>query len=422
MIEFDNNIKQEEIQKQQELILKTTGSWRECMEFLYRYSTKTRYIQEERLLLNIKYPPYLDHQYQPVPFQVNINCSKPEIIHGQTPTASNYLNFEGKCVICFENVGSEKRKGLRAFQFECNGKQFFRHFTPYPYFNYHNVIVDTVHRPQIHSINTIKELLLMSEMMPGYKVASNSDKTGTGCTNLEHLHYQSGDYQFPVTFALPLRQFIDPSNQEQSIVVQLLNYPSCVLKVIGRTRESVEDVGFRVFNTWRTGSFRGIQKELQTNSLLATFNTDNSKYELYIFPRNGESPRFLTRESLHCIKKEFVGIFEFCGTAILPGRLAEQLDILSLILSDYHNNDSSSTLILPEPYLIFKDWLNDYYFEIQTFSRGTKTTKEMVRNIIDQAIQQTFVTILKDNSPIKLNCDMDILDSLIKQSGLVEKK
>lgn len=56
------------------------------------------------------------------------------------------------------------------------------------------------------------------------------------------------------------------------------------------------------------------------------------------FPRNADKSRFLTSVLLQCIKKEFVGIFEMCGYAILPGRLGRQIPIMANLLSSVDHN------------------------------------------------------------------------------------
>lgn len=40
----------------------------------------------------------------------------------------------------------------------------------------------------------------MAERMKGLKIGSNTDKDGTGCTNLAHRHFQCGGYDYAVSF------------------------------------------------------------------------------------------------------------------------------------------------------------------------------------------------------------------------------
>eukprot|EP01133_Synstelium_polycarpum_P013247 gene13247-15567_t len=376
-----------------------SSGWRACMKHLYDFSTANGYIQEERLALNIILPKYLDHDFKPVPFQVTINCSKPEIIVGQTPAAAHYSNFAGQCVICFENVGSEKRLGLRAYEFECNGKKFFRQFPPYPYFNLHNIIIDKSHEPQVLSIDTIRELLGMAGSMPGYSVASNSDREGTGVTNLSHRHYQAGDHRFAVYDAAVKREYY-----QDSCLVQWLDYPSACLRVVG-ARANVERTAHSLFTAWRTGSFPTLIKELQTCSLIATMDAQTGDYSLLIFARNAEQPRFLTRPTLQCIKKEFVGIFELCGFAILPSRLKEQMAALNTHLSSGGGHLANE---LPADLAMFSTFLQEYYLPAQ--QSGLSVTLSL-----EKSLQDAFITILKDNSPIACN-DRDLMDLWIAQS------
>ncbi|KAN0009851.1 hypothetical protein ACTFIU_007158 [Dictyostelium citrinum] len=422
--ELDTILNQNEIQLDiEEIINKNKDNkikgWKESMNYLYNFSTKTGYIQEDRLKLNIILPLFHKHQYDDIGFQVTINCSKPEIIVGQAVGAAHYSNFEGECVICFENVGSEKRKGLRAYEFKCNESTLFRQFPPYPYFNHHNIIIDKKHTPQILSRNTIIEMLEMSESMPGYKIASNTDRVGTGATNLTHRHFQAGDHDFTVFHAKPLKEYkINNNNNNNNsnnnnIIVQWLNYPCCCLKIIGENKELVEEIVFKLFNSWRNGEYETLDPSLQTCSLMSTLNVNNNCYEFLIFPRNAQQPRFLTSSTLQCIKKEFVGIFELCGFAILPARLKEQLLQLESILTSNQNqlNHQLKEKLNQFGFIEFYDWLSQYYFN------DFDNSKSIYDNLTI-ALQKSFLIILSDNSPIKLN-QFELLNSWIEQSKIL---
>ncbi|KYQ99766.1 hypothetical protein DLAC_03711 [Tieghemostelium lacteum] len=434
MIEKEDYEKSQEIIQQEllELIEKHKSDpverWRKPMEHLYQYSCTSGYIQEDRLKLNIIYPVFLQHNYGKVPFQVTINCSKPEIIAGVKTQSINYLNYQGQCVICFENIGSQSRKGLRCFEFQCNGKQFFRQFPPYPYFQHHNIIIDREHRPQLLARDTIKELLMISKSMPGYKVASNSDKEGTGVTNLSHRHYQSGDHQFSVYFSDVKKEWLC----DNGISVQWLHYPCCCLRIVGKDQSSVEEVVYRLFITWKTGQFNNLINDLQTCSLISCYDHITGDYEFLFFPRNAEQPRFLTRPLLQCIKKEFVGIFELCGFAILPVRLKVQLEQLSELLSNFHKNHITIDILQsnfqqyfnpPDDLVMFKEWIKKYYLvnycnQYQKESTYNCNVMFDTKSILDLSVQQTFIDILTDNSPISPSDSEGNLQNLISQSNI----
>ncbi|EFA83730.1 hypothetical protein PPL_02797 [Heterostelium album PN500] len=298
------------------------------MKHLYDYSTKAGYIQEHRLALNVILPTFTKHQYKPVAFQVTINCSKPEIIVGQTPSAPHYSNFEGQCVICYENVGSAKRK-----------------------------VYDAVARRQYRA---------------------NHD-----------------------------------------CLIEWLNYPSACLKVIGGDLDRVTQTVNTLFSTWRNGDFPTLNQPLQTASLIATYNPDTSNYEFMIFPRNAEQPRFLTSATLQCLKREFVGIFELCGYAILPARLKDQLATIKseLVKYELNNSNCSNNNITPfkletDELSMFNGWLDKYYFPYRK-ENSNLTTEEA----FDDTLQYSFIAILRDNSPIK-DDEESIIESWIEQCSL----
>jgi len=398
-------------------------AWKESFKYLYKISTRLGYINESRLALNVPFPKFNNHHYTNVAFEININCSKPEIVAGVKTLAENYLNYEGKCVICFENIGSVKRDGLRAFEFNIGDTKYFRHFPPYPYFNNHNIIVDKDHVDQKLDHTTIKHLLELCDLLPGYKVASNSDKFGTGCTNLLHRHFQAGDHAFPVFDAVPKKEY-KGNYQDTQFIIQWLNYPSCCLKIISNTQSTVQHIVNQLFDGWReTGIYSTLDRENQTFSMITHFNVQTQHYEFLLFPRHADLSRFIARPILQCIKKEFVGIFEFSGVAILPGRLKEQLEQLEQTLSsqskcwpetiDQFLQNPTKYLYLSDPLEIFRDWLYCYFFK---YYYSTTSTKD-IKQLLTFSIQNTFIQILADNSPIGEN-DLELLESWINQSNI----
>lgn len=144
-----------------------------ALKYLYKLSVEFNYIKEERLKLNIIFPPFQYSNFNQN-FQITINRSKPEIIQptkkSETaiPPKPDFIpaftvsqpnlssTFGGQCNICFENVDSIWKPNLRVWEFTINGREFFLQYSPFPYFNLHACITEKVHTPQIISEITIQ--------------------------------------------------------------------------------------------------------------------------------------------------------------------------------------------------------------------------------------------------------------------------
>lgn len=389
--DIDVSQPQEEIQRQLEVLFKTSG-YEAVLGHLYKFSTSSEYIQEHLLRNNITLTPFKDKEFSPVNFEITINCGKPEIVNilkpnnTETNEKKDTNTTQNNCIICWDNVG--KKKGLRAFEFECNSKAFFQQFPPYPYFHQHTIIIEKLHTPQIINPTTIEDILACCEMMPGLKIASNTDKEGTGVTNLLHRHFQTGKHHYGIFQADARRTF-----QCENAEIRWLKYPCAALQIISSSRSAVLDIVTRLTHTWKNVQFPTLEKDLQTLCMICHLNPSTQKFEFMVIPRNAEKPRFLTRAVLQCIKKEFVGIFEMCGYAIFPGRLRNQMQELTEILEKGAE--------IPQNLEIFKEWLNQYYSK----HRPTLSVKEG----LDMAMKEAFVDIIRDNSPFPADSEQTVL-------------
>jgi UDPglucose--hexose-1-phosphate uridylyltransferase len=311
-------------------------------------------------------------------------------------------------------VDAPTRPGLRAFEFSLNGRDLFLQLPPYPYFNQHNIIIEKQHLPQLVTPDTIKDLVGLSKMLR-VCVATNSDKEGTGCTNLEHKHYQAGNYPYAVFAAKPIKTF-----QHNGVQVQWLKYPCAGLKVIGGDGDKVIETGSALLTAWRNGSYPGLQDNLQTFCMICRFNGNDddvaahlkNQWELVIIPRNAD-PKFRTRQKLHCIKKEFVGIFEMAGYAILPGRLSTQLKQIADLL---HQQEQGHTVSLGD-LNIFQDWIDGWYTPVKNSPEAASWSTEQR---VEQALKNCFLDILADNSPFAHD-DANFTVPWIIQGGIKEQ-
>lgn len=236
-------------------------------------------------------------------------------------------------------------------------------------------------------------------MMPNYCVGSNTDKLGTGATNLAHRHYQSGLYDYPIYSAKILESWKTIDNAQ----IDWLDHPATSICISG-SKEAVGTTCLKLLNGWREGTISNLNPEFQTISWLAKYvPSEENPFRIIMIPRNGDNPKFLTRPSLQCLKKEFLGIFEMVGYAILPGRLGDQLPSLERVLEQVSSSQGEYSTCLKnhelEPFQAFVD-----QFVVPQIKKN-----HSINESIQLALQEAFIAMLQDNSPIKYGDKKTIL-------------
>jgi len=416
------NVTQSEFQQGCESILKQ-HPYSKMLQYYYDVCCATSYINETQLKRNLVYPLFQDGFFDEG-LQITVNRARPEVIqkHNLEEHKKERLSqpklFAGKCLICFENVASDWKPGLRVWEFTLNDRPFFLQFPPFPYMNRHSVIVEKEHRPQVIELITIQDVMGLSEMMPGLSVASNTDKLGTGATNLEHRHYQAGLYEFPVFRASVMKSF----GAKDGVTLDWLRHPCAALRLTSTNKKSIESVADKLLKSWKTGSYPTLTTDLQTVCMIGRFNPESGLYTLILIPRNGENPRFLTRPALHCIKQEFLGIFEMTGYAIFPGRLGDQLPKVESAIQSLASSPSSTPKLRMEGDMEhFNEWI-EMFVQPQIDAAVTKGTfaaaSVNAAVMVEEAMYRAFVLMLQDNSPFPYN-DANIMELWLGQAGFL---
>jgi len=271
----------------------------------------------------------------------------------------------------------------------------------------------------------------MCKMMPGYSVASNTDKLGTGATNLEHRHYQAGYYEFPIYASA-----VHKTWHHQGATIDWLVHPCTPLRVSG-DRDTVEKVAHQLLTGWRSGKIPGLLQDLQTISWLCRLEPPTTSsgvekeenvggeegvYRLILIPRNGENPRFLTRPAIQAIKKEFLGVWEMVGYAILPGRLAEELPALAKRLEEEVSKGNTAFLgaggdkcNLDGELARFNSWVDAYV--VPSIPEEERTKKPDFTKAIEKALQASFLDMVQDNCPIPF-LDETLVKCWLEASGI----
>lgn len=308
-------------------------------EWFYELSKATNYIKTERIARNITY------QYvgKYAPLDITINLSKPEkdpkaIAAGKDSAENGYP----ACALCMENVGyfgtAEKapRSNHRVVTLSLNGDAdgWGFQYSPYSYFNEHCIVLKKEHIPMKVDFDTFLELFDFVFQFPHYLIGSNAGMPIVGGSILSHYHFQGGHYDFPIEKAA-VRKLIP----KRHVLVQILDWPLSVVCVQGSNPRLVLEAVNRIFESWKTYTHEELGIFAETdgephNTITPILKFADGEYRFYVVLRNNlstpERPYglFHPREEYFHIKKENIGLIEVMGLAVLPGRLASELDLI----------------------------------------------------------------------------------------------
>eukprot|EP00039_Didymoeca_costata_P030991 m.32559 g.32559 ORF g.32559 m.32559 type:complete len:409 (-) comp8427_c0_seq1:192-1418(-) len=389
--------KQDAFQQECEKIRLSQGHFK-MLSHIFACNCNTRYIQEERLKLNILFPPRTCTDFPNSKLEVSINCSKPEIKESEKKNKPKpKLPPGAKCVICFEHVGV--KPGLLAWNLVVNKRDFFLQPPPYPYCENHNVLIEKKHTPQAITEGTLLDIISAGKSLQGMYICSNTDKKGTGASILEHKHYQIVSKRFPICDANTAFRI-----SKGNVNVDYLEFPAATIRLTFKSEHTEEGkkVANSLLHAWRS---EAMAKKIDSSSDRQTMSYifymgPSSECELTLIPRTMGN---MTRPTLHCIKAEFVGILEMAGFAILPGRLRKQLARLFV-------NKEAPVGDLQ----IFAQWMKEFNLSVGE-ERGTLLVENQAAN---HAIYVSFQHIIADNSAFPSR-NQDIAKHWIHLAGIV---
>jgi len=404
---------QEWVQQRAEEIFKAEGLGG-VIDFLTKLSLDLRYVRPENEEKNRFLEPMQIGDYG-VDFVVGIILSKPEIIAGQKQPEK----YKG-CPICFDRIGAQSRENLRAFELVLNGREFFVFLPPYPYYPRHSNLTVKQEEKQVLTDKVFFDLAAVVQEDNEVCAYSNSDRDGTGASVLGHSHY-------PIGMELPIfssSKRADFQSAEEGIEVELLHYPATTIRVTGEDAKLVAEKAARVYRAWKSFSSDKIKPENNTAGLACRFNRETGKYEFLILLRNSQE-EFLTDKKRHNIKKEFVGIIEMSGWAVFPGRLLKEMDQAADIIYKnlFEGIPIDSQIGDDQEMLRHSEFISELAENIRSKifpgSYEHDAAMEIIRGYINAKIYETFVEIIRDNSPFKeddTEALKEVFDFLVKNS------
>ncbi|MBN6202400.1 UDP-glucose--hexose-1-phosphate uridylyltransferase [Staphylococcus saprophyticus] len=365
--------------------------------YFYEITKRNHYVKEDAIANNINYE--VKTEYGDI--EITINLSKPEkdakqIAKAKAEPAKHYP----KCALCIENEGYQgsvtqaARTNHRIIRLKLDGKSWGFQYSPYAYFPEHSIVLSEHHVPMEINKQTFVNLLAFIEQFPHYFIGSNADIPLVGGSILSHNHYQAGKHVFPMDNAAEIERFT--MNEFSSVTASTLNWPMSVIRLKSENRDELINAATYVMNTWNQYSDETIDVRAFSNdgerhhTVTPIARYRQSQYELDIVLRDNQTSEafpdgiFHPHEDVQHIKKENIGLIEVMGTAILPGRLKEELQQVKTYLVGDNQLDLG----------MHQQWA-------ENMKRTYDINKQNVDDIVDKEVGYKFKRVLEDAGVFK---------------------
>ena len=176
--------------------------------------------------------------------------------------------------------------------------------------------------------------------MPHYFIGSNADLPIVGGSILTHDHFQGGRYTFamekaPVEKRFTLKKF-------PRVKAGIVRWPMSVIRLNGSKKDLIEASDY-ILKKWRAYSdpqadILAFSGKTPHNTITPIARRRGKNFEIDLVLRNNRTTEqfplgiFHPHAEVHHIKKENIGLIEVMGLAVLPARLAAELDTLEKLL------------------------------------------------------------------------------------------
>ena len=371
----------------------------EATNFYYDFAQKSNYIRMDRIAKNMHW--YSATEYGDM--EITVNLSKPEkdprdIAKERLMPQSSYP----KCLLCYENVGYSgrvnhpARQNHRVIPLTLTNEPWFIQYSPYVYYNEHAIVFSGEHRPMKITKEALDRLTSFTEQVPHYFLGSNADLPIVGGSILSHDHYQGGHHEFPMAKAPVEKEVIFKGYED--IKAGIVKWPMSVLRITGKDRAKLIELADKILKSWREYSDESLgifaySKDTPHNTITPIARRRGENFELDLVLRNNRTSEehplgiFHPHADVHNIKKENIGLIEVMGLAVLPGRLKEELEILSeyIVASNYEEKIKNDSKV--EKHL---DWIKNI------MKKHEKISSQNAYDILKSEVGITFSRVLED--------------------------
>ena len=370
---------------------------KEATDYFYKLSQENDYIKTRAIAKNIIFPVETDYGE----LQITINLSKPEKDPEQIIADSKLkkVNYP-KCQLCMENEGYQGRENFpartnhRLIRMNLDQESWAFQYSPYAYYNEHAIILSEEHRPMVISQGTFKRLMKIIEVLPHYFVGSNADLPIVGGSILSHDHYQAGRFTFPMEeaemdyfFELPDFPLLNAG---------IVKWPMSVIRLQSPNSEDLVAAGTMILEKWRNYSDESVtvrafsEEGIPHHTVTPIARRRGTLYELDLVLRDNQTSEeypdgiFHPHKEVQHIKKENIGLIEVMGLAVLPPRLATELQEVEHYLLEKENK------------------LAEYHQEwADQMKRNYSFSSENVTEIVQKEVGVIFEQVLTDAGVFK---------------------
>ncbi len=187
---------------------------------------------------------------------------------------------------------------------------------------------------------------------------------------------------------------------------------------LSENRDLLEKACAEVLGKWRKYTDESVEIYAETdnmphNTITPIARMKDSKYECDLVLRNNRTTKerplgiFHPNSALHHIKKENIGLIEVMGLAVLPARLAEELEILKNAML------SQSDLYKIEKIASHADWGN------WILENHPEFNNDNAENIIRNEVGRVFEEVLRDSGVDDAAKTIDLVDVSKKAAASV---
>ena len=369
----------------------------DATDYLYQLSKDSNYIQVKRIAQNIEWKKKTEYGE----LHLTINLSKPEkdprlIALQKSQKSTSYP----KCQLCVENQGYrghiayDSRSNLRIIPIKLNREDWYFQYSPYSYFNEHSIVLNEKHIPMIINESTFFKLCDFLDLFPDYFIGSNAGLPIVGGSILDHEHYQSGKYHFPIEQAQAI--LIERVND---VEVYKVNWPLSTIRLKSLNREKIIKIANQILNCWQDYQNEDLLLYNSNDDIHHTITPISRKENnVYVFDlilrsnyANNDFPDgvFHPHPEVHHIKKENIGLIEAMGLGVLPPRLKPEFDLIEQVLLG--NNE-----------VLQDEKLKKHLHWIEVLIKKYKPRLDVKEFILEEA-GEVFSQVLKDAGVFKMN-------------------
>lgn len=322
----------------------------EGTDYFYHLCQQNDYIKTRAIKKNIVFPVMTEYGE----LEITINLSKPEkdpkeIAAQRGAAAIDYP----KCLLCLENEGYKGRLNYpartnhRIIRMNLDGEAWGLQYSPYAYYNEHSIFLSLEHRPMKITRKTFDRLLQIIEVLPHYFVGSNADLPIVGGSILSHDHYQGGRHTFAMAKA-PIEKTFKLAGFDE-LTVGIVKWPLSVIRIQGRDKQKVAAASDYILAQWKEYSDPSVSINAYSedgtphHTITPIARKQDEYFEMDLVLRDNnvsdEHPDgiFHPHKDVQHIKKENIGLIEVMGLAVLPPRLATELEEVRAYLLDQPN-------------------------------------------------------------------------------------